>query len=62
MSELEKFDQKICDTQKKYDELRAEYKTKKQKMRGLLDQLNDIKRETDVIFSGAKDSSQAKVI
>jgi septal ring factor EnvC (AmiA/AmiB activator) len=61
MSELEKFDQKICDTQKKYDELQAESRAKKEKLRGLLDLLEDIKRESEMVNSNSKDSTQAKV-
>jgi chromosome segregation ATPase len=62
MTELEKFDQKICDIQKKYDELRAEARLKEQKLRGQMDILEDIKREAEVLHSHSKDSAQAKEI
>lgn len=62
MTELEKFDQKICEIQKKYDELQAEARTKEAKLRGQMDQLEDIKREADMVHSNFKDSAQAKEI
>jgi hypothetical protein len=62
LTELEKLDQKICDIQKKYDELQAEARQKEQKLRGQMDQLEDLKREADVVHSHSKDSIQAKEI
>lgn len=61
MTDLEKFDQKIRDIQKKYDELQAEARSKEGKLRGQRDLLSDIKREAEVVHSNAKDSTQAKV-
>ncbi|KAL2912465.1 hypothetical protein HK105_208037 [Polyrhizophydium stewartii] len=62
MTELEKFDHKICEIQKKYDELQSEARAKEDKLRGLLDQLSDLKREADMVKSNMKDSPQAKEI
>ncbi|KAI8927052.1 hypothetical protein BC831DRAFT_504122 [Entophlyctis helioformis] len=62
MTELEKFDHKICEIQKKYDELQAEARAKETKLRGLIDQLADLKREADMVKSNMKDSPQAKEI
>lgn len=61
MTELEKFDHKICETQKKYDELQSEARAKEAKLRGLSDQLADLKREAETVKSNMKDSPQAKV-
>ena len=61
MTELEKFDQKIRDTQKKFDELQAEARQKEARLRGQNDLLSDIKREAEVVHSNSKDSFQAKV-
>lgn len=61
MTELEKFDQKIRDIQKKYDELQAEARGKEARLRGQRDLLSDIKREAEVVNSNSKDSVQAKV-
>ncbi|KAJ8324377.1 hypothetical protein QVD99_002411 [Batrachochytrium dendrobatidis] len=62
MTELEKFDHKICEIQKKYDELQSEARSKEDKLRGLVDQLSDLKREAEMVKSNAKDSPQAKEI
>eukprot|EP00842_Homolaphlyctis_polyrhiza_P006364 jgi/Hompol1/6729/HPOL_005058-RA len=62
MTELEKFDHKICEIQKKFDELQAEARAKEDKLRGLVDQLADLKRESDMVKSNMKDSPQAKEI
>jgi hypothetical protein len=61
MTELEKFDQKICETQKKYDELTAESKLKELKLRKHYEELEYLKREYELMNSNSKDSSQAKV-
>ncbi|KAI8911720.1 hypothetical protein EDD86DRAFT_245982 [Gorgonomyces haynaldii] len=62
MTELEKFDHKICEMQKKYDELQAEARAKENKLRGLTDQLGDLRRESETLNSNMKDSPQAKEI
>lgn len=62
MSELEKFDHKICEIQKKFDELQDEARTKELKVTGLNDQLADLTRETELVNSNLKDSAQAKDI
>ncbi|KAH6589335.1 hypothetical protein BASA61_005665 [Batrachochytrium salamandrivorans] len=62
MTELDKFDHKICEVQKKYDELQAEARAKEDKLRGLVDRLADLKLEADMVNSNMKDSPQAKGI
>jgi coiled-coil domain-containing protein 151 len=62
MTELEKFDHKICEIQKKLDELQAEARSKEKKLRGLVDQLSDLTREAEMVNSNKKDSAQAKEI
>ena len=62
MSELEKFDHKICESQKKLDELQAEARGKEIKLEKLGDQLTDLKLEAEAVTSNLKDSPQAKVI
>ncbi|KND03009.1 uncharacterized protein SPPG_02080 [Spizellomyces punctatus DAOM BR117] len=62
MSELEKFDQKICEMHKKFDELQAEARAKEEKLRGMHDQLADLRREAEIVKSNLQDSPQAKEI
>ncbi|KAJ3150956.1 hypothetical protein HDU86_006212 [Geranomyces michiganensis] len=62
MTELEKFDQKICEMHKKYDELQAEARAKDEKLRGMSDQLADLSREAETVTSNLQDSPQAKEI
>ncbi|TPX62362.1 hypothetical protein PhCBS80983_g00563 [Powellomyces hirtus] len=62
MTELEKFDQRICEMHKKYDELQAEARGKDDKLRGMNDQLADLGREADTVTSNLQDSPQAKEI
>ncbi|TPX58773.1 hypothetical protein SpCBS45565_g07915 [Spizellomyces sp. 'palustris'] len=62
MSELEKFDQKICEMHKKFDELQAEARAKEDKLRGMHDQLADLRREAEIVKSNLQDSPQAKEI
>lgn len=61
MSDLEKFDQKICEMHKKYDELQAEVRNKEEKLKGMRDQLAEITRESEIVKSNLQDSPQAKV-
>lgn len=61
MTELEKFDHKIYEIQKKYDELHADVKSKEQKLRKLNDQLADLTKEAEMLNSNAKDSPETKV-
>ncbi|KAJ3044204.1 hypothetical protein HDV00_002882 [Rhizophlyctis rosea] len=61
-TELDRFDQRICELHKKYDELCAEGRTKQVKLRGLEDQLADLKRESDVVKRNLRDSEEAKEI
>ncbi|KAJ3144846.1 hypothetical protein HDU89_007733 [Geranomyces variabilis] len=62
MTELEKFDQKICEMHKKYDELQAEARAKDDRLRGMSDQLADLGREANTVVSNLQDSPQAKEI
>ncbi|KAJ3138663.1 hypothetical protein HDU88_007459 [Geranomyces variabilis] len=62
MTELEKFDQKICEMHKKYDELQAEARAKDERLRGMSDQLADLGREANTVVSNLQDSPQAKEI
>ena len=61
MTELEKFDHKLCETQKKYDELLDDGRSKERKLKSCYDQLADLKREAEMLASNVKDSAQAKV-
>ncbi|KAJ3057103.1 hypothetical protein HK097_000567 [Rhizophlyctis rosea] len=61
-AELDRFDQRICELHKKYDELCAEGKAKQGKLRGLQDQLADLKRESEVVRRNLRDSEEAKEI
>ena len=61
MTELERFDQKVRDIQKKYDELQADVRQKELKLIKQQDRLAFIKREAEVVSANAKDSQQAKV-
>jgi tRNA G10 N-methylase Trm11 len=62
MTELEIFDHKICEIQKKLDEIMAEARLKEKKLWGLVDQLSDISREAEMVNANMKDSPQAKEI
>ncbi|KAJ3066696.1 hypothetical protein HDU98_010016 [Podochytrium sp. JEL0797] len=62
MTELEKFDQRICEIHRKYDELQAEARAKEDKLCEMRDQLADLKREAELVKSNMQDSSQAKEI
>jgi len=62
MTEVEKYDQKVRDIQKKYDELHAEGKQRELKLNKQRNLLGYIKREAEVVNSNAKDSQQAKDI
>lgn len=61
MTELEKFDQKICEMHKKYDEMQAEAKEKAHRIQEMHDNLNDLKRESETVQSNTQDSPQARV-
>jgi predicted nucleic acid-binding Zn-ribbon protein len=61
MTELEKFDHRICEIHKKYDELQAEARMKEERLREMRDQLADLKREAEMVKSNLQDSPQAKV-
>ncbi|KAJ3129958.1 hypothetical protein HK098_007224 [Nowakowskiella sp. JEL0407] len=62
MTELEKFDHRICEIHKKYDEIQAEARAKEEKLREMRDQLADLKREALMVKSNSQDSPQAKEI
>ncbi|KAJ1547419.1 hypothetical protein HK096_003030 [Nowakowskiella sp. JEL0078] len=62
MTELEKFDHRICEIHKKYDELQAEARFKEERLREMHDQLADLKREAAMVKSNLEDSPQAKEI
>ncbi|KAI9333330.1 hypothetical protein BDR26DRAFT_898591 [Obelidium mucronatum] len=62
MTELEKFDQRICEIHRKYDELQAEARMKEDKLLEMRDQLADLKREAELVKSNVQDSPQAKEI
>ncbi|KAJ3215197.1 hypothetical protein HK099_006482 [Clydaea vesicula] len=62
MSELEKFDQRVCELHKKYDEIQAEVWQKKKKLMGMYDQLADLKRDSELVESNSQDSQEAKEI
>jgi chromosome segregation ATPase len=61
MTELERFDHRICEIHKKYDELQAEARSKEERLREMRDQLADLKREAEMVKSNLQDSPQAKV-
>ncbi|KAI9348775.1 hypothetical protein DFJ73DRAFT_428805 [Zopfochytrium polystomum] len=62
MTELEKFDHRICEIHKKYDELQAEARSKEERLREMRDQIADLKREAEMVKSNLQDSPQAKEI
>ncbi|TPX78440.1 hypothetical protein CcCBS67573_g00298 [Chytriomyces confervae] len=62
MTELEKFDHRICEIHKKYDELQAEARMKEERLREMNDNLEDLKREAELVKSNLQDSPQAKEI
>lgn len=62
MTELERFDHRICEIHKKYDELQAEARSKEERLREMRDQLADLKREAESVKSNLQDSPQAKEI
>ncbi|KAI9106169.1 hypothetical protein DFS34DRAFT_49148 [Phlyctochytrium arcticum] len=62
MSELERFDQRICEMHKKFDELQAEARAKEERLREMRDQLEELKREGGIVKSNLEDSPQAKEI
>ncbi|TPX38600.1 hypothetical protein SeMB42_g06570, partial [Synchytrium endobioticum] len=57
---LDKFDHKICEVQKKYDEMQAEARAKEERLREMHDQLAQLKREAEVARANIHDSPAAK--
>ncbi|KAJ3387725.1 hypothetical protein HDU84_000604 [Entophlyctis sp. JEL0112] len=62
MTELEKFDHRICEIHRKYDELQAEARMKEDRLSEMRDQLADLNREAELVKSNLQDSPQAKEI
>ncbi|KAJ3129097.1 hypothetical protein HK100_008836 [Physocladia obscura] len=62
MSELEKFNHRVCEIHRKYDELQAEARAKEEKLSEMRDQLADLQRESELVESNLQDSPQAKEI
>ncbi|KAJ3088217.1 hypothetical protein HK102_009269 [Quaeritorhiza haematococci] len=61
-TELEKFDQKVCEIHKRYDELQAEVRSKEDRIQEMRDQLRDLQKEAETLRSNLQDSPQAKEI
>ncbi|KAI9014788.1 hypothetical protein BC832DRAFT_546480 [Gaertneriomyces semiglobifer] len=62
MTELEKFDQKVLELHKKYDELLADVRAKENRIQEMRDQLEDLRREEEMVRSHQQDSPQAREI
>lgn len=61
MTELEKYEQRICEIHRKYDELCAEARTREERLRDMEDQLSRLKKEAETVKQNLQDSPQAKV-
>ena len=61
MSPLEKLDQRICDSHKRFDELYAQLKGKDARLRDLEDQLDLLKKEEEILKADEKELEGAKV-
>ncbi|TPX32612.1 hypothetical protein SmJEL517_g04325 [Synchytrium microbalum] len=59
---LEKFEHKICEVQKKYDDMQAEARNKEERLREMGDQLDLFRREAEMVKSNVQDSPAAKEI
>ncbi|KAJ1561277.1 hypothetical protein HK405_004396, partial [Cladochytrium tenue] len=62
MSELERFDHRICEIHKRFDELQAEARAKEERLREMRDQQADLQREAELVRSNLQDSAQAREI
>jgi hypothetical protein len=62
MTPIEKLDHRICEIHKKYDELQMEARSKEKKLQALKDQLEDLKKDGEMVKAHFQDSAQAKEI
>lgn len=62
LPEIEKQNQQLCNAHKKCDELQAEIVKRQHRLESLEDQLEELKREAQLVKATQYDSPQAKVL